>query len=89
MVCIHHTYNNLAALTVTALGAEPVFKDEYAEVDIILSADDQRMRDAIHVYWEKGHDKTIGSSLQFWEQNAYTKVGKTTCFREHSQSYMP
>lgn len=55
VVCIHHTYNNLAGLKLTAIGSAPVFMEEYAEVELLLSSVKGRMRDAIRLGWSPQH----------------------------------
>src|SRR5690606_30172336 len=55
IVCIHHTYNNLAGLKLTAIGSAPVFMGEYAEVELLLSSSKTRMRDALRLGWSSDH----------------------------------
>jgi uncharacterized protein (DUF58 family) len=55
LVCILHTFNNLAGLTVSAIGAEPVFAGEYAAVEIVLSTREGKIHDALNLGWEKNH----------------------------------
>lgn len=55
LVCILHTYNNLAGLTVAVIGAEPVFAGEYAAVELLLSAREGKNHDALNLGWEKNH----------------------------------
>lgn len=55
VVCIHHTYNNLAGLKLTAIGSNPVFMEEYAEVELLLSSSKNRMRDALRLGWSPAH----------------------------------
>lgn len=55
VVCIHHTYNNLAGLKLAIIGSTPVFMDDYAEVELLLSSPKGRMRDAIRLGWSSQH----------------------------------
>lgn len=55
LVCILHTFNNLAGLTVSVVGAEPVFAGEYAEVELLLSTGEGKNHDALNLGWEKNH----------------------------------
>lgn len=55
LVCILHTFNNLAGLTVTVVGSEPVFVGEYADVKLLLSTREGKNRDALNLWWEKEH----------------------------------
>src|SRR6478609_1788623 len=55
LVCILHTYNNLAGLTVAVIGAEPVFAGEYAAVELLLSTREGKTHDALNLGWEKNH----------------------------------
>jgi uncharacterized protein (DUF58 family) len=55
VVCIHHTYNNLAGLKLTVIGSAPVFRDDYTEVEILLSSPKGRMRDALRLGWSQKH----------------------------------
>lgn len=51
VVCIHHTYNNLAGITLRVLGATPVFLDEYSEVELLLSSQRPRFRESLRLFW--------------------------------------
>jgi len=53
VVCIHHTYNNLAGLKLTAIGSDPVFMDEHTEVELLLSSSKGRIRDALRLGWSQ------------------------------------
>ena len=55
LVCIIHTFNNLAGLTVAVAGAEPVYAGEYAAVELLLSTAEGKNRDALNLGWEKNH----------------------------------
>ena len=61
VVGILHTFNNLAGLTITVIGAQPVFAGEYADVELLLSTSERKQRDALMLGWEKEH--TVTSSL--------------------------
>lgn len=61
LVCILHTFNNLSGLHVAAVGAEPVFVGEYADVEVLLSTTENKSRDAIELGWE--HDHRVQASL--------------------------
>jgi len=61
VVCIHHTYNNLAGLSLTTIGTTPVYMEDYAEVEILLSSLRSRMRDSIRLCWSPQH--IVSSSL--------------------------
>jgi uncharacterized protein (DUF58 family) len=58
IVCILHTFSNLGGLNITLVGAQPVFVDEYAEVDVLLSTGENKPRDALNLYWDKEHRVT-------------------------------
>jgi uncharacterized protein (DUF58 family) len=55
LVCILHTYNNLAGLTIAVVGADPVFAGEYAAVELLLSTREGKIHDALNLGWEKNH----------------------------------
>jgi len=55
MVCILHTFANLSGLTVSVVGAHPVFVGEYADVELLLSTKEGKHRDALNLGWEKDH----------------------------------
>ena len=55
LVCILHTFNNLAGLTVAVVGAEPVLAGEYAAVELLLSTRAGKSHDALNLGWEKNH----------------------------------
>jgi uncharacterized protein (DUF58 family) len=58
IVCILHTFNNLSGLVVTVIGVQPVFVDEYAEVEVLLGTGEHKPRDALNLYWDKEHSVT-------------------------------
>lgn len=60
VICIHHTYNNLSGLTLTLIGADPVFKNEFAEVELLLDSNSPRWRDAIRLGWPDATTITVG-----------------------------
>jgi len=55
LVCIMHTFNNLSGLTIAVAGAQPVFVGEYADVEILLSTQPGKNREALNLGWETNH----------------------------------
>ena len=55
LVGILHTFNNMSGLIISALGADPVFEGEYAEIDVLLATSSKRNRDTLLVGWENNN----------------------------------
>ncbi len=64
VVCIHHSFNNLSGLTITALNAGQCFKGEDVEMELLVSRRGKRPYENVHLTWPEGN----GVSVDLQEQ---------------------
>jgi len=59
ILSIHHTFNNMSGLTVTAVSAGTCFSGENAEFDIVISRRGKRAYENIQLGWREGSTETL------------------------------
>lgn len=64
IVCVLHTYANLASLTISAIEAKPAFVDEQVQFSLKVSNYSDRPRYNIKLRWQKGKPKSVNVAAQ-------------------------
>lgn len=62
IICIHHTYGNLSALSINVLRTHPGFVGQLAQVDICIQRESKRIYEAIEFCWP-GADPTYSDLI--------------------------
>ncbi len=73
VVCILHTFNNLAGLHIRALQARPVFAGERARFEIRVSRQGHRHRENIHLSWRE-QDSALVELLEASECHSHLSI---------------